>query len=152
MISNNKFKQHNQNKSSFNQSGVIPYRYKNNELQILIITTRKGKHWTIPKGNIERNLTPAQSAEKEAFEEAGITGNLDPIPVGIYTYQKSGKLYHVQVFLLEVKQESTDWPECGFRNRQWLNMKEVLNYINNEQLNHLLLKSESQIKKIHQQI
>ena len=65
-------------KIKFNYSGVIPFRYLDGTLQILLITTKSGKKWITPKGNIEKNMTPQQSALKEAEEEAGIKGEILP--------------------------------------------------------------------------
>ena len=59
---------------NFSQSAVIPYRLSKNGLEILLITSLKRKHWIVPKGYIEFNLTPFESAKKEAYEEAGVLG------------------------------------------------------------------------------
>ena len=60
---------------SFKQSAVVPYRLVKNEIEVLLITTRKGR-WIIPKGIIEPELSAAESAAKEALEEAGVKGEV----------------------------------------------------------------------------
>ena len=50
------------------QSAVIPYRKKNKTLQIMLITSRGSGRWVLPKGNIEADMTPRQSAIVEAFD------------------------------------------------------------------------------------
>jgi phosphohistidine phosphatase len=72
----------------FRQSAVIPYRRGPNGLEVLLVTSRKGKHWVLPKGVVEPDLTPAVSAEKEAMEEAGVRGAVDDEPLGTYEYRK----------------------------------------------------------------
>ena len=57
---------------NFSQSAVIPYRISKKGLEILLITSLKKKNWIVPKGYIEFNLTPFESAKKEAYEEAGV--------------------------------------------------------------------------------
>ncbi|MGH2414042.1 MAG: NUDIX hydrolase, partial [Microcystaceae cyanobacterium] len=84
------------------QSGVIPYRISNKKIEVLLITSRKGKHWVIPKGIIEPNMTPQTSAAQEALEEAGILGEVLPTSIGSYTYNKWGGTCRVKVFLLRV--------------------------------------------------
>jgi len=41
------------------------------EIPILLITNRRCQHWLIPKGGIKRAMDSADSAAKEAWEEAG---------------------------------------------------------------------------------
>ena len=104
----------------YQQSAVIPYRRTADGLEVLLITSRKGKRWVPPKGVVEPHLTPPQSAAQEALEEAGIRGNVDERPLGTYRYEKWGGECEVQVFAMEVTDQMDEWPEAGFRRRQWL--------------------------------
>jgi 8-oxo-dGTP pyrophosphatase MutT (NUDIX family) len=71
------------------QAGIIAYRVKGGAIQVLLITSRDTGRWIIPKGNISSGSTPAEAAEREAFEEAGIKGTLvGSSPLGFYTYFK----------------------------------------------------------------
>jgi len=72
------------------QSGILPYRYTKNKLEILLITSLRKKNWIIPKGLIEQGMTPQESALKEAFEEAGIEGRITGSVIGHYSYEKWG--------------------------------------------------------------
>ena len=87
---------------------------------MVLITSRRRRRWVIPKGVVERGLSPAESAAKEAFEEAGVIGPVAPEPVGRYQYRKWGGTCTVQVFLLEVREAREEWAESEFRERQWL--------------------------------
>ena len=54
-----------------------------------ISLSRDTGRWIIPKGNINNRVTPAQAAQKEAYEEAGVKGTItSSIPLGFYTYFK----------------------------------------------------------------
>ncbi|HWU55015.1 MAG TPA: NUDIX hydrolase, partial [Rhizomicrobium sp.] len=64
---------------------------RNCELEILLVTSLSSKRWILPKGWLEPELTPAENAAREAFEEAGVTGRIDPRPVGSYYYLKDKK-------------------------------------------------------------
>ena len=46
----------------YRQSAVLPYRFSGGDLEVLLITSRKGKRWVFPKGIIEPGLTPQRSA------------------------------------------------------------------------------------------
>lgn len=102
----------------YEQSAVIPFRKNGPALEILLITSHRRKRWVIPKGLIEPGLSPAESAVKEALEEAGITG----IPgghIGTYEYEKWGGICRVQVFPLLVREVRKEWEEKYLRERRW---------------------------------
>lgn len=124
---------------SFKQSAVVPYRLVQGELEILLITTRKGR-WIIPKGIIEPELSAAESAAKEAMEEAGAIGKLEQNEIGDYTYEKWGGTCHVRVFLLRVTELLETWEEQYFRRRKWLPLKEAIATVEEEALKKVLKK------------
>jgi hypothetical protein len=51
--------------------GALPYRVRNVDLGILLITTRKKRRWSVPKSWLIKRSTPQQTAMFEAYEEAG---------------------------------------------------------------------------------
>jgi 8-oxo-dGTP pyrophosphatase MutT (NUDIX family) len=122
----------------YNQSGVIPFRLQRDKLQILLITSRRKKRWVIPKGIIEGGLSPEESASKEAYEEAGITGTVRSRMVGQYQYKKWGGTCTVKVYLLEVKEVMEDWPEAFFRDRQWVSISEAQKRIEEADLRKII--------------
>jgi 8-oxo-dGTP pyrophosphatase MutT (NUDIX family) len=116
------------------QSAVIPWRTKDRARQVLLITSRSGKRWVVPKGIVEPDLTPADSAVKEAYEEAGIQGRVSKKSVGSYTYEKWGGICDVEVFVLKVNKELQDWPEADVRERCWFTPKEAAALVAEEKL------------------
>ena len=107
-------------KTQFDQSGVIPYRRKNGTLEILLVTTIRKKNWIIPKGFIEYNLSPFQSAKKEAFEEAGLRGSNTTRILGSYKAKKNGSELLTKVYSMKVTAVYKDYPEKNLRKRKWL--------------------------------
>lgn len=122
----------------FNQSGVVPYRIAGNEVEVLLITSRRRKRWIIPKGIVEPDLSPAESAAKEALEEAGVTGILHPDEIGEYAYEKWGGVCHVKVFLLQVTQVLDSWEESFLRDRRWLSLPDAIELIEERDLQNIL--------------
>jgi phosphohistidine phosphatase len=108
----------------YSQSAVIPFRRAGDELEILLITSRKKRRWVIPKGVKEPELSAAESAAKEALEEAGILGRVYPAPVGNYQYRKWGDVCSVLVFAMLVQEVLERWDE-PFRDREWLSVAEA---------------------------
>jgi 8-oxo-dGTP pyrophosphatase MutT (NUDIX family) len=130
----------------YNQSGVIPFRRIKDELQILLITSRSRKRWVIPKGIIEPELSPQESAQKEALEEAGITGKIINGALGTYSYKKWGGTCTVQVFLLEVEEIFDEWAEAYFRTREWISVEEASKRVDEKELKKLILAIPGNLK------
>ncbi len=124
----------------YKQSAVIPYRIKNHRIEIVMITSRSGNRWVVPKGVIEPNLLPSESAAKEALEEAGVEGIFSPTAVGKYKYQKWGGVCKVQVFLMRVTKIHNDWAEKALRTRRWMSPEEACGHIRKKKLRKLVSK------------
>ena len=122
----------------YKQSAVIPVRKTIDSFEILLITTRRRKRWIIPKGIIEDDLGSAASAEKEAFEEAGVRGKVDSHLLGTYEYKKWGGVCHVDVFLMTVAEVFDDWPERGERERKWVSLKKAIKAVDNVELSQIM--------------
>ena len=103
----------------YRQSAVLPYRLRGDSIEILLISSRKRKRWIVPKGIREADLSAAESAAKEAFEEAGIEGITGELPIGSYSYPKWEGVCTVDVFAMRVDMIHPRWPE-GHRLRVWL--------------------------------
>ncbi|BDI20098.1 NUDIX hydrolase [Nostoc cf. commune SO-36] len=129
----------------FTQSGAIPYRVNNGKIEILLITTRDFQHWVIPKGDIPNGMSPPDSAAKEAWEEAGVIGQVDMNKLGTYKYRKQGKTYHVKMYLLAVDMLSEDYPEANKRKRQWVEVNKAIRRVKFNSLKRIL-KSFFQVK------
>ncbi len=78
------------------------------------------KRWILPKGWLMEGLSAAESAAREAFEEAGVAGKIGGKPIGSYHYLKEkkdggGVPCRVDVFALQVTAQMEAWPEKGAR-------------------------------------
>ncbi len=116
------------------QSGVLPLTGGG----IMLITARRSGRWIIPKGHIEKGMTPAESAAKEAWEEAGVSGTVGAEPVGTYRYRRSGGLYSVEVYPLEVQEILEEWKERRFRRRIVVSPAEAAGMLFHDELRALV--------------
>ncbi len=132
---------------NFNQSGVIPYRKTNDGFEVLLITSIKKKKWVIPKGYIEFNLTPFESAKKEAIEEAGILGTNETIELGAFENHKSIGICHVKVFAMEVIKVLDDYPEKDKRKRKWFKLKDAAAAVQVAAISNMILSLETKVNK-----
>lgn len=112
-------------------------------LEVLLITSLNSKRWILPKGWLMDGLSPAESAAREAFEEAGVAGKTASKPVGSYHYLKErkdggGVPCRVDVFALHVTAELDDWPEKGAREINWLPVEQAVARVSEPGLRDLL--------------
>jgi 8-oxo-dGTP pyrophosphatase MutT (NUDIX family) len=127
------------------QYGVIPFRRTpSGRLEVLLITSRGTGRWVIPKGWPMMAKTPQEAAAIEAFEEAGVRGQIvDKIRLGSYRYQKLnpsglvGKLT-VGVFLMKEDEQLGEWPEQGERTAQWFNPSDAAAHVAEPALGKML--------------
>lgn len=110
----------------FRQSAVIPYLVSNGVTEVVLVTSSSSKYWVIPKGVIERSMSPEDSAAKEALEEAGVTGNVSGDVVTEYRYKKWGGTCHVKVYPLEVKEVLPSWDEMEDRERIFVEIPKAI--------------------------
>lgn len=131
----------------FTQSAVLPYRRRDDGLEVMIVASRKGTRWVLPKGVKEPELSLRDSASKEALEEAGIRGDLDDEPIGHYDYAKWGGVCNVAVFPMAVTESVPDaeWAE-SHRQRRWVPVKEAKRLLDEPALRKLVDKLEKRLK------
>ncbi len=122
----------------YRQSAVLPYRRRDGDLQVLLITSRNGKRWVLPKGIVEPGMTPPDSAAKEAEEEAGVEGAVSDIGLGRYAQKKWGGTCKIEVFPMRVTAENAQWPESEIRQRVWLSLDSAAKRVENAKLRKIL--------------
>lgn len=97
---------------------------------VLLITSRDTGRWVLPKGWPMRGLTLPEAALIEAWEEAGVTGVINPVPVGHVKVMKnvgSGVFVPVTQVLhqVDVTSVSDEFPEAGQRRLIWMPKEEA---------------------------
>lgn len=131
----------------YTQSAVVPYRERKGKLEILTITSRRSKRWIVPKGVVEPDLSAADSAAKEAWEEAGVIGTVYRKPLGIYKYEKWGDVCTVTVYAMAVESVLKHWPEED-RTREWVSVKQAAERVREDELSAMIKALPKQLKKI----
>ena len=71
------------------QYGAVCWRLHRGKVEVLLVTSRDTGRWIIPKGWPISGLTPADTAAREAWEEAGVQGELLGGDLGAYGYAKA---------------------------------------------------------------
>jgi ADP-ribose pyrophosphatase YjhB (NUDIX family) len=119
------------------QYGALPYAIVNGQLTVLLITSRGRGKWIFPKGALMEGKTPWESAAHEAYEEAGVEGEIEETPIGSYflpvTDERPAPV-EVKMFPLKVSGQREDWKEMGQRYRHWAVLAEARRLITHEGL------------------
>lgn len=119
-------------------AGAIPVRRTSEGVEVLLITSRSTRRWVIPKGMIESDQSPRQTASAETMEEAGVSGRLSNQPVGRYEHQKRSGGVIVEVYLLEVDTVHARWDESDERTRLWFSADEAATLVEDEDLSKMI--------------
>ena len=113
------------------QVAAVCYRRNGRGLEFLLVnTTGSGNKWTFPKGAPEPAMSHSHAAEREAQEEAGARGRIEPRHFHLYLHSKGVfwkppgvREFVVKAFLMEVEQmEPGHEPE---RNPTWFSIDEA---------------------------
>jgi 8-oxo-dGTP pyrophosphatase MutT (NUDIX family) len=133
------------------QTGALPYRLgRKKRVEVLLVTGRRSRRWTIPKGWPMPGKSLAEAAAQEAFEEAGVRGKVDPEPIGSFRHIKSnlaiGDLeVSILVHSLSVERELPKWPEIGQRKRKWFSAKDAAERVDSDELRTLIMESAERV-------
>lgn len=133
---------------SFKQAGVIPFRKNQGRLEILLITSRNKKRWIIPKGGIEPHQTAEQAAKQEAFEEAGVLGDL-VAKLGSVNDEKTIGSFEIIIFALEVTEYLENFLEKNIRERKWFLIHDAIENVGNYDVALEIKKLPEALKKLN---
>jgi 8-oxo-dGTP pyrophosphatase MutT (NUDIX family) len=112
------------------QVAAVCYRRQNSQVEFLLVNTNGGHKWTFPKGGPDPQLSHSQAAEREAREEAGVMGVIEPRHFHLYIHSKGVfwqpggvQEYVVKAFLMDVRENGH--PHEDFRNPTWFEAEET---------------------------
>ncbi|HEX4784558.1 MAG TPA: NUDIX domain-containing protein [Candidatus Sulfotelmatobacter sp.] len=112
------------------QVAAICYRRRGAAIEFLLVNTNGGNKWTFPKGSTAPDLSHSQAAEREAVEEAGALGTIEPRHFHLYLHSKGVfwqpggvQEFVIKAFLMEVHQMRR--PDEGNRRPSWVSPAEA---------------------------
>lgn len=128
--------------------GIIPLRFHKNEWQVFLIRQWAG-HWGFPKGHPEPLETPRETAQRELFEETGLSV-VKFLPFEElhehYTFTHAGKKIEKEVtyFMAEVEgEERLQQEEIG--HGKWISLPDALKTITFEEGRNICLEAQRRL-------
>jgi 8-oxo-dGTP pyrophosphatase MutT (NUDIX family) len=126
------------------QFAALPWRIGASGVrEVMLLTSRETRRWVIPKGWPMKGKKPSEVARQEAFEEAGLVGQVHgKQPIGRYQYEKKLKQRsvpcEVAVYLLQVERQLENWPERHERTTEWFEATEAAALVNEKSLTEII--------------
>lgn len=112
------------------QVAAVCFRRRGAVIEFLLVNTNGGNKWTFPKGSTEARLSHSQAAEREAAEEAGAIGIIEPRHFHLYLHSKGVfwqpggvQEFVVKAFLMEIQEQRK--PDEPMRNPTWFSPEEA---------------------------
>lgn len=125
------------------QVAALPWR-RRKTLEVMLVSTLDSGRWVIPKGWPMKGHEDHDAAAREAFEEAGLVGDIAATPAGQFHYFKRRKngavwLCRVDVYPMQVKEQRRNWPEKAQRKTKWFPLEQAAMAVSDPELGELLL-------------
>jgi len=124
----------------------VPVRVRRSRIEVALVTSSGGKRWILPKGFVDEGESPAESAQREALEEAGLIGRVLRPALGHYAYDKGKQRLLVLVFVMRVTEELDAWDEDDRRHRRWFLLDEAVRRVDHDDLARLLRQAARRLR------
>jgi 8-oxo-dGTP diphosphatase len=127
-------------------AGCVVYRHDHAGAPLVLLIHDKYGRWTLPKGHLEQGETEQAAAQREVFEETGLTGELGPpvASIGYTVLSKRGLLRPKQVtfFLLRANGfEARPQQAEGISAAHWYAPEDALDLIGYPQVRDVLARA-----------
>lgn len=111
--------------------GTLPFLAKDNDLYVVLVTNQSGNKWIFPRGQLEADMTPAEAALMESYEEAGLIGRILSDLRGQCT-RDDGSIHHL--YPMKVILMLEEWPEDSIRKRQVVKFKKAMQMLDDPEM------------------
>ena len=106
------------------KTGVVATRFRNGSREVLLVSTKKNR-WGLPKGNLIPRLGKKRTALEEAYEEAGVLGEI-----------RNGRRVRLErarwilnLYPMRVDKQLRRWPERDRRHRRWVPVNQLQDWL-----------------------
>jgi 8-oxo-dGTP diphosphatase len=127
-------------------AGGVIYQNRQGEMWVVLISTREGSVWGLPKGMIEKGEKPLEAALREVREESGLRGeSVADLGYIEYWYRDSETkvLYHKFVHYYLLRWLEGDVADHGWEvdEARWFPIEKAMDTISYENERKVLLKA-----------
>ncbi|GAA5214420.1 NUDIX hydrolase [Corallincola platygyrae] len=131
------------------QIGAVPFLIENNQLKVVLVTSRSGRQWLFPKGHDELHMTRKGVARTEAYEEAGLLGSIGPKRYTVTCLRRChGRLRLHTFYPMEVTYLLPKWPEMHQRRRKVVSIAKAMRMLSCSSLKSVLAEMLAEVKPL----
>ena len=111
--------------------------------EVLLIKSLDSGRWIVPKGWPMPGKSLAEAAEIEAWEEAGVRGELSTKALGRFPYLKRDdngidRPCEAELYPLKVSHLAEAYPEAGKRKRRWYSPEAAAEAVSERELARMI--------------
>jgi 8-oxo-dGTP diphosphatase len=127
-------------------AGGVLYQERDGQMWVVLISTREGNVWGLPKGLIEKGELPLAAALREVREESGLRGeSVADLGYIEYWYRDADSkvLYHKFVHYVLLRYVRGDVSDHGWEvdEARWFSVDDALETISYENEKQVLLRA-----------
>ncbi len=138
-------------------AGGVPFRQKDDRIEVALISVGEEPRWQLPKGLVGRNEAPEETALREVREETGLEttmlGTLDTIEYWYYATTRGGKRirYHkfVHYYLLRYTSGDTADHDHEVNEARWFDMNEAVERLAFKNEKKVVRQAQKAIEALH---
>ena len=109
--------------------GALPYRVVNGEPEYLVVFEEFSQCWSLPKGHMEAGESEIETAQRELFEETGLTAKLDTSATAVIEYPISPVAKKQVVFFLGEVSGTPKVRPGEIEGFKWVKVWELKDYL-----------------------
>jgi 8-oxo-dGTP pyrophosphatase MutT (NUDIX family) len=135
-------------------AGGVAYRHKEDRYDVALISVGKEGRWQLPKGQVEHDQTPEETAVREVLEEAGleteIVEPLDTIEYWFYGRSEGERIRihkFVHFFLMKCLSGDTKNHDWEVNEARWVPLDQAVEKLTFENEKQVLEKARQTLTK-----
>lgn len=127
--------------------GAIVYRVASGQVHVLLLRPRHGRHWSFPKGHMEKDENEFETAVREVREETGLSISIKKGFRETISYRpKSSVLKDVVYFVAEATSNQIKMQKTEIGDIRWINIYDAPDHVTHQNDRDLMYKATSFLK------
>ncbi len=128
--------------------GAVVYKYQNNQLLFLLIKSKKGHHFSFPKGHVESDETEVETALREIKEETNLDVLVDTGYRNVITYSPMENVLKDVIYFVAtpISEAKVIVQEAEVSSAKWLYYSQALKQVTHDNEKQVLIKAYEYLK------